>query len=639
MKKVLSFITALCLVFSMFGVGMSVFAKDAVNINFSLVYAGVYAIEPAQISVSADISDKYADAVGYNDTLDEPTILDAVIAAHIYLWGEETPSLRCSSSGWISSAFGETTSATSYRQNGISAWSLNTALAENDYIDFAFYQDVISYQDAYTCFDKRDVTVREGENVTLTSMSEGYDASWNVVKLPTSNADVTVNGEIAGKTDADGAVTLNFDKAGTYSITTSGDFNGTPIFPPFCRVTVLEKKITTEPTTEPITQPEEETDKPETKPEEKPSQSATEPETETTEQPTTDVTNKPTASKPISAVSADTVESQMIGAANYLSPDGSSYDVSQAMDYLMLIKSGKDMSATEDAFLKSVADNLKANDGKIVVYGSESIGTYGAVIQILDYLGEDAADFEGFDIVSAFGKMDVKTPADNPYYYRTAIEATLLYDFDEVFVNTLCQSLIDNFYTMGKGMNYYGCSCDNTAHFITSLAPYADDYADVIADALKVIETYKTEGGYGYNYEYKEANCNSTAAALMAYSSLGELDKANEIYEELCTFESKNTGVFTYGGEANALATKDALTALEYYYDILPTETDTVPIEEETTKTGTNVEDSATAKAAASVKENKSKKSPSTGAGAETAVIASLAAAAVITAMAKRKMK
>jgi len=639
MKKVLSLITALCFVFSMLCIGMSAFAKDAVNVNFSLVYAGVYAVEPASIAVSADISDKYADVVGYNDTLDEPTILDAVIAAHIYLWGEETPSLKCSSSGWISSAFGETTTATSYRQNGASAWSLNTALAENDYIDFAFYQDVISYQDAYTCFDKREVTVHEGDSVMLTSMSEGYDASWNVVKLPTSNVNVTVNGEVAGKTDADGAVTLTFDKAGTYSVTTTGDFNGTPIFPPFCRVNVLEKGTTTEPTTEPVTQPEE-TDKPTTtQPEKKPSQPTTVPETETTVEPITDVTNKPIASKPVSAVSANTVESQMIGAANYLSPDGSSYDVSQAMDYLMLIKSGKDMSATEDAFLKSVADNLKANNGKIVVYGSESIGAYGAVIQILDYLGEDASDFEGFDIVSALGKMNVKIPADNPYYYRTAIEATLLYDFDDEFVKTLCQSLIDNFYTMGKGMNYYGYSCDNTAHFITSLAPYAEDYAGVIADALKVIETYKTQGGYGYNYEYNEANCNSTAAALMAYSSLGEFDKANEIYKELCAFESKDTGVFTYGGEANALATKDALTALEYYYDILPSETDASQIKEETIKPETSIEESTTAKTAASVKENKSKKSPSTGAGAETAVIASLAAAAVITAVAKRKIK
>lgn len=624
MKKILSLLTAFCLAVSMLCIGMSVFAEDAANVNFSLVYGGIYAIEPTEIAVSADLSDKYADVIGYNDTLDEPTILDAIIAAHIELWGDEEPSLRCSSSGWISSAFGETTSATAYRQNGISAWSLNTAVAENDYIDFAFYQDTASYQDAYSCFDKRAVTVYEGESVTLTSTSEGYDASWNVVQLPTANVTVTVNGEPAGTTDSNGAVTLTFDTAGTYGVTTSGELDGTPLFPPFCRVTVAAKGDDTDPASQPTT-----------KPEEKPDEPATQPQEEKPSQPTTADTNK-TASYP----SAEKVKSQMIGAADYLSPDGSTYDVSQAIDYLMLLKSGKDMSACNDAFLKSVADNLKENNGKLIVYGGESIGAYGAVIQILDLLGEDATDFEGCNLVTIFSQMDVKTPADNPYYYRVAIEATVLYDFDEEFTETLCQSLIDNYYTMGSGMNYYGYSCDNTGYFITSLAPYADVYEAEIADALKVMETYKVDGGYCYNSEYTDANCNSTAIALMAYSSLGDLDKASEIYAQLCNFESEDTGVFTYDGEANALATKDALVALEYYYDILP------DLDEETYATAVNENEpfgaettSGKITTAKTTNENKSTTSPATGAGAQAAALAALVGAAVVTVIARKKVK
>ena len=55
----------------------------------------------------------------------------------------------------------------------------------------------------------------------------------------------------------------------------------------------------------------------------------------------------------------------------------------------------------------------------------------------------------------------------------------------------------------------------------------------------------------------------------MAYSALDDQEKADKAYDLLCKFESKTTGVFTYDGEENSLATKDALTALGYYTDHL----------------------------------------------------------------------
>ena len=75
-----------------------------------------------------------------------------------------------------------------------------------------------------------------------------------------------------------------------------------------------------------------------------------------------------------------------------------------------------------------------------------------------------------------------------------------------------------------------------------------------------------TDAGYT---SWGSANADSTAMALMAYSALDDQEKADKAYDLLCKFESKTTGVFTYDGEENLLATKDALTALGYYNDHL----------------------------------------------------------------------
>ncbi len=504
MKKVLSILLALTLAVTSMATVTAAYAEsdNQTTVQYSVYDGGMFTMQPQNIKVSADLSDKYASKTGFNDTKSEPTILDATIAAHIAMFGEDFSDyapFSCTSSGWITKAFGETTSATSYRQNGFSAYSLDTQISNNDYIEFMFYQDTYGYSDKYTAFDSRSKAINVNESITLTATCEGYDASWNMVTLPASGLKITVDGEVAGTADENGCITLSFDKAGTYIISSESFIDSTPVFAPYCEVTVKNPLL-------------------------------------------------------------EYVNAQKINAAKYLLNGISKLDTTAAVDYLTYLKSGYDMSAYNNAFINSVKANLKANNGKLLsAYNSEDIGLYGSVIQSLEILGYDPHNFNGFNIVNSFEKIDLNVDY-HPYYYRVAIEAA-----DKDFALKLCDSLINSRYTLGKGMNYYGFSCDNTAHFVTAIAKYKDNYKNIVNDALSVIKSYTTSDGAYYSNDYKDVNSDSTALAMMAYSAVENTDEAFKLYKNLTeSFESK-TGIFTYIGEDSAYSTKDVLLSLEYF--------------------------------------------------------------------------
>lgn len=485
--------------------------NNATQITFSVCDGGMFTLEPTEIAVTADLSDTYAAEVGYNDNAAEPTILDAILAAHIAMFGEdfmEYAPFKASSASSTTESFGESTYALTYRLNGAiskdNVWyNLDTAIADGDYIEYMFYQDTTGWSDAYTSFANRQETVLEKQSLTLTLQAEGYDASYNTVLSPASGVTITVDGTEAGITNDKGQVTLSFDQAGTYTVSAAGDRNGTPIFLPYCSVTV--------------------------------------------------------GVNPLSSY----METQMQGAAAYYLSETASKDISIAINYLACLKSGLDMHAYTPAFLQSVTDNLKENNGKLMQSGAESIGLYGAVIQILDELNMNPENFNGYNLIESFAAMPA-LDADSPYLCRVAIEAAAAHG-----KTALAKSIADEMltqYTMGKGFSYWGFACDNTAMFIAALTPVRADYESYYTDALSVLDTYKTDGGYFYAAEYgKTPSSNSTALALMAYTLAGNADKAKNAYLTLVAEYQTDTGIFTYAGEKSTSSSKDALIALAYY--------------------------------------------------------------------------
>lgn len=344
------------------------------------------------------------------------------------------------------------------------------------------------------------------------------------------------------------------------------------------------------------------------------------------------------------------VMNQMEGAVSFLTEGKTAYTADDVIDYYTLVSSGVDMSKYNDGFLQNLKENLDKNSGKIVSTYGESLATYGAVILILDQLGENPADFYGYDITKAFTAMDPEGVQSSPYYYRVIIPATLFIN-DEQFTKTLCDFFVSKYYVMGSGMDNWGFSCDNTSYFITALAPYGDDYPEIMKDAFAVLESYKKDGGYFCDNQYlTSANTDSTALALMAYSSYSPFDndkdyyeKLNSIYADLCTFEGSKTGVFisAYSGADDNYATKEALMGLEKYYPLaLALDNNNNQENNETTTTPVNPNENKENETTTNKNENKntSEKSPATGAGVTAVSFAvALSAGALSTAFAKRK--
>ena len=499
MKKLLSIILSLVLAVTSLGAGTAVFADGTKSVTVSYsVYDGEFKKEPTEIEVSANLSDTYADTVGYNDNSTEPTILDATIAAHLDMFGS-VDSLSFSSSGWTLTAFGKDASNFSYRVSGNYSDGITDSVSDGDYVEYMFYQDAW-WSDEYTYFNTRNANIYKNESVTLNLSRVGWGEP-----SPAANATITVNGEAAGKTDSNGKIKLSFDKIGTYIISAENNIGGLPIFAPWCEIEVSTALI-------------------------------------------------------------NYTQKEMQGAAAFLLSSNPTLDVNSAVDYLTYLKSGYDMSAYNDAFLASVKANLDENGGKLVTpavagYKSE-MGVYGAVIQILFILGINPTDFEGYNLIDAFEKIDL-TESYHPYYYRAAIEAA-----SESFAKTLCDKFIADFYVLGSGMSYWGFSCDNTAHFLCAISKYKDSYPEYVKDAKAVIKTYtKTNGAFCDPQWAPDVNADSTALAMMAFASIGDTGTAFSYYKNLIkNFESKKTGVFGHTDKvANALATKDALLSLEYF--------------------------------------------------------------------------
>lgn len=347
----------------------------------------------------------------------------------------------------------------------------------------------------------------------------------------------------------------------------------------------------------------------------------------------------------------DKVASQTEGATNYLYKD-KKFGVADAVDMLAAVRTYDATDAQVEGFTAAVEKELKANGGKLYypvpVYdenyaqigtnNTEELELYAAVICVYDALGEDYTDVAGYDLSKLMQNCGTAVYGTNYYLYRLVTEACSIVNAPQSFVQDVIKHLTD-MYKMGEGPDFwggYGASADDLGAFLTALAPYAEDYKTYIDDAVVQLEKNVSDDGYT---SWGSANADSTAMALMAYSALGDQEKADKAYDLLCKFESKTTGVFTYGGEENALATKDALTALGYYSDNLYDRIDLTPIDPEeptTKKDGTKTTTSKNTKET-TTKNSTSKKSPATGNNAAAAGMLAITAAGACLLLAKKR--
>lgn len=266
------------------------------------------------------------------------------------------------------------------------------------------------------------------------------------------------------------------------------------------------------------------------------------------------------------------VNSDIKGAIKFLNIEQT---VANSYTVHTLAKAGGDVST----YLTALDANLKANNGKIMARqqyetaDSENLVYYAVAIDILTIAGKDVTNYNGYNLKETFENFaKTNQTVSNPYFYRCIIEACVNIKNDVLglaFANQMAQS-----YKIGSGFDYYGCSCDNTAMFVASVAPYKLALSEKVNDALKLIEKYKKDKGYYSDDKYTTSeNADSTAYVIMAYSSVGEYDYAYNAYKLLVSnFESKtNDGVFlatdwnTGALAENVYATTDVLRALPYF--------------------------------------------------------------------------
>lgn len=200
------------------------------------------------------------------------SVLDALLCAHEAVYGaaftkDTMSSYFGGSSSFVSKIFG-VDGGIGYAVNDrlpvgpkYDGYLINEyALSEGDDVYFFIYASPY-WGDYLSYFDKKQLTVNAGEEVTLTL--SGYMAMEQMgtpgkdtrpittmenivgaeIDLLDENAGKLEFGDYLGETDENGKVKLKFDKAGTYYVSAIGESSTTfPITGPWCEITVNEAK-------------------------------------------------------------------------------------------------------------------------------------------------------------------------------------------------------------------------------------------------------------------------------------------------------------------------------------------------------------------------------------------------------------
>lgn len=507
MKKVLSIVLSAVMLLSCLPFAGTALAEetDEVTITLAAIAGEEFIAAPEEVVVSADLSDRYAGDIGYNDTLSVPSVLDAAIAAHLAYMGDDFMDfapLQVASNGWITDFFGMGANLT-YWQNNVNLFSLDTALENDAYVAFCLYSDTTNWSDLYVYADafRKDDLV--GSEVTFTFKAVGWGEP-----MAAAGLDVVIDDAVVGQTDENGSFTYTFDYVGEYTVTAVGKIDDAPIFKPWCIVNIRSELL-------------------------------------------------------------DYINRQVQEGGDYLTSADTAFEVRDAVKLATLALEDYDISTYMEGFAESVEANVVANNGKLISPYSkkEDLGLYGAVIIALTAGDRDPSDIGGYDLFEAFDKADIaEARTFHPYYYRFAIlvatdekAEAICQDFIDNYYTMgkgMCFDKTKPFYC-----------CDNTSHFLIAIADYADAFEDYVEDAKAVIQHYTEEDGVRNDDGgmVPDVNADSTALAMGAYAALGDFDTAFRYYKNLVEGFENTPGVFMTDGEDNYFATADAAVGLAYF--------------------------------------------------------------------------
>lgn len=207
------------------------FAADSIN---AVVTISDGSASPALACADVTVTDKDADGA--------LTIYDALYCAHEQYYKDGAAGFRSTATEYgasLSKLWGKENGYDyGYYVNDDSAWNLTDPVKDGDYVAAFLYTDRKNFSDAYSFFDVKTASVKEGETVTLTLSKLAYmPPEWNLAKGAVADATILIDGkETAYKTDENGKVTVTFDHAGEHVV--SAKAADGIIVPPACKVNV-----------------------------------------------------------------------------------------------------------------------------------------------------------------------------------------------------------------------------------------------------------------------------------------------------------------------------------------------------------------------------------------------------------------
>lgn len=299
--------------------------------------------------------------------------------------------------------------------------------------------------------------------------------------------------------------------------------------------------------------------------------------------------------------------------SNEITKDSINKDITETAEYLYsvnpsgtldnkninsFILSGINTKTMSYDLVVNIKNELDKNNGKLVYTDTydndtvkESASREAKAIIVLGNLGFNPENFYGYNLVETLENYsDWDTLLSNDAYGAAdSLEALTKYSKNENAINTLITSILGIYKdsSIGGGFNYWGISVDTNSYFIKALAPYYNSNSNVknaVDKSIEFIKSMKHSDGYDSSVEYAlgAGNADSTAMALVTFSSMNMKDDAKEAFELLQGFKVSGTkGSYSYLNksnknaqdsdlEPNDYATGDALTALCYYKIIAP---------------------------------------------------------------------
>lgn len=252
-------------------IGFCAEENNSVTISASAASGGAFIAYEEAMEVSSDSAEKY----GFTDSVEDGiSALDVLTALHETVYGGAFTAQTAGdylkvSGGWISKAFGVSTSAAGFlTDRKYCSDTVDAARITNGgSFEFFIFQNAEFYSDYYTHID--DFTVKRGEEITLQSggweFMTGYSDNpvrrcGQGVRLAYVGEDGTLTPIEGTESGEDGSINAVFDTAGEYKISLTGAveceaFNYTtyeyektaaPVIPSVTTVTVTDEDVSLE---------------------------------------------------------------------------------------------------------------------------------------------------------------------------------------------------------------------------------------------------------------------------------------------------------------------------------------------------------------------------------------------------------